>query len=422
MLGDNFLSKVIMKNLVKKKILKLKPSATLAINERCKELISKGRKIYRFGFGQSPFPIPEKVVRVLKENAHRKEYLSIQGLPELRESIARYLSKKTKNNFSKENILITPGSKEAMYLMHVVFEGEIILPTSSWVSYAPQAELANNKFHWIQTSYDNNWFPTAKELEKKIKSIKNKKILLILNSPNNPSGTICNNLKEIAEVARKNQIIVLSDEIYADLTFDSKYESISSYYPEGTLISGGLSKWCGAGGWRLGFLAASEELHDFLINVKSVASETYSTVNTPVQYAAVEAYSGDYEDYKLKARNILNSVGQYVYKKLKSNKILMNPPQGGLYVMPEFVNSKFKTSSELCDVILKETGVALLPGSDFGFKKNKMVARLSFTDFDGKKFLEGISTYNQLEDEVIEKYAPNVVRGIQELSKWAKNL
>ncbi len=411
-----------MKNIIKKKVISLKPSATLAINERCKELIAQGKKIYRFGFGQSPFPVPEKIVEVLKKNAHRKDYLSIQGLPELRQAIATHLSKKTKNTFSKDNVLITPGSKEAMYLMHVVFDGEIILPSSSWVSYAPQAELANNKTHWLQTSYENNWFPTAQALEKKIKSIKSNKILLILNSPNNPSGTTCNNLKELAQVARKNKIIVLSDEIYTDITFNNKYESISTYYPEGTLISGGLSKWCGAGGWRLGFLAAPNELHDFLINVKAVASETYSTVNTPVQYAAVEAYNGDYEDYKLKVRNILNSVGQYVYKKLKSNKIFMNPPQGGLYIMPEFMNSKFKTSAELCDIILKDTGVAMLPGSDFGFKKDKMVTRLSFTDFDGKNFLEGINTYNQLEDEVIEKYAPNVVQGIQELSKWAKNL
>tara|TARA_A100001011_G_scaffold64589_1_gene65244 strand:- start:692 stop:1927 length:1236 start_codon:yes stop_codon:yes gene_type:complete len=411
-----------MRNIIKKKVISLKPSATLAINERCKELIAQGKKIYRFGFGQSPFPVPEKIVEVLKRNAHRKDYLSIQGLPELRQAIATHLNKKTKNTFSKENVLVTPGSKEAMYLMHVVFDGEIILPSSSWVSYAPQAELANNKTHWLQTSYENNWFPTAQALEKKIKSIKSNKILLILNSPNNPSGTICNNFKELAQVARENKIIILSDEIYTDITFNNRYESISTYYPEGTLISGGLSKWCGAGGWRLGFLAAPSELHDFLINVKAVASETYSTVNTPVQYAAVEAYNGDYEDYKFKVRNILNSVGQYVYKKLKSNKIFMNPPQGGLYVMPEFMNSKFKSSAELCDVILKDTGVAMLPGSDFGFKKDKMVTRLSFTDFDGKKFLEGINTHNQLEDEVIEKYAPNVVKGIEELSKWSKNL
>ncbi len=411
-----------MNKLIKDKIKKLKPSATIALNEKSKKLISEGKKIYKFGFGQSPFPVPQEIQKELSINAHQQDYLPMQGLPELRHAISSYLNKRNKVKFDFDDIIIGPGSKELMFLLNQIFNGEIILPAPSWVSYAPQADLANNKVHWLQTTIENNWFPTAKNLEKKIKSIKNKKILLILNSPNNPSGTTCNNLKELAEVARKYKLIVLSDEIYTDITFNNKYESISSYYPEGTLISGGLSKWCGAGGWRLGFLAAPEKLHNFLINVKAIASETYSTVNTPVQYAAVEAYSGDYEDYKLKVRNILNSVGQYVYKKLKSNNIIMRPPQGGLYIMPEFINTKFKTSSELCDVILKETGVAMLPGSDFGFKKNKMVTRLSFTDFDGKKFLDNITSYNQLEDEVIEKYAPNVVQGIERLSNWAKNL
>ena len=90
--------------------------------------------------------------------------------------------------------------------------------------------------------------------------------------------------------------------------------------------------------------------------------------------------------------------------------------------MPEFLNSKFKDSSELCDAILEETGVALLPGSSFGFEKDKMLTRLSYTDFDGKKFLENVNTNNQLEDEVIEKYAPNIVEGTEKLSKWAKSL
>ena len=90
----------------------------------------------------------------------------------------------------------------------------------------------------------------------------------------------------------------------------------------------------------------------------------------------------------LKVRSILNSVGNYVYNNLKSNKVLINPPQGAFYLMPEFKNKKFKTSSQLCDVILKETGVAMLPGSDFGFKPKKMLTRLSYTDFDGVNFLK----------------------------------
>ena len=409
------------KNLIKKNLTSLEPSATLAINEKSKDLILQGKKVFRFGFGQSPFPVPEKIVSTLKENAAKKNYLPIQGLPELREAISDYLKTKTGKTFLKENIIITPGSKEGMFLMHIAFNGDIILPTPSWVSYAPQARIASNKVHWIQTSSDNNWFPTAKELEKKIKSIKNKNIILILNSPNNPSGTTCNNLKELSLVAKKYKIIILSDEIYTDLKFDKKYESISSYYPEGTCITGGLSKWCGAGGWRLGFFAAPKELNQLMSNLKVLASETFSSVNTPVQYAATEAYKGNYEEYKLKTINILNSVGNYVYENLKSNRVLINPPQGGFYLMPEFINKKYKTSSDMCVAILKETGVALLPGSAFGFKPKKMVARLSFTDFDGSYFLKNVFN-SKISNIDVEKFAPNVTEGTRILSEWAKKL
>ena len=411
-----------MKDLTKKNILKLKQSSTLIINEKCKKLINQGKKVYQFGFGQSPFPVPDKIVNTLKENAHRKEYLPIQGLDRLRDSISIDLRKKIGVNYSKENIVITPGSKEAMLLLHVAFSGEIILSAPSWVSYEPQAIIGRNKVHWIQTSRENNWFPTAKQLESKIKTIKKKNLIFILNSPNNPSGTVCENIKELAHVAKKYNLIVLSDEIYTDLTFCNKYESISKYYPERTLISGGLSKWCGAGGWRVGFFAVPNQLSNLLENIKTLASESYSTVNSPAQYAAVEAYEGDYSEYKAKTVNILRSVGNYVFNNLKSNKVLVNPPQGAFYLMPEFPNKKYKTSTEMCEKILDDTGVAMLPASDFGFNSKKMLTRLCYIDFDGVEFLKTNMNGKILDDKVIEKYAPNVVEGIKKLSNWAKNL
>ena len=412
-----------MSSKIKKNILKLKESSTLVINEKSKELIKQGKKVYQFGFGQSPFPVPEKIVEALKNHAHRKEYLPIQGLPKLRETISNYLKKKTGNNYPKENILITPGSKEAMLLMHIAFKGEIIIPAPGWVSYEPQAQIGSNKVHWIETSRVNNWFPTAAELEKKIKKVgKNKNLIFIINSPNNPSGAVCKNLKELAKIAKKYKLIVLSDEIYTDLTFEKNYESISKYYHELTFITSGLSKWCGAGGWRLGFLAVPKKLEDFLTSLKSLASESYSTVNTPTQFAAVEAYDGDYEVYKNKVKGILNAVGDYVYKNLKSNKILINPPQGAFYLMPEFKNNKYKNSSKLCEAILDETGVAMLPGSDFGFSPKRMLTRLSYTDFNGTEFFKNVSNYKSIDDDMIKKYAPNVVEGVSKLTNWAQNL
>ena len=411
-----------MQNFTKSHIKSLRPAATLAINEKCKKLRAEGKKIFNFGFGGSPFSIPDKIVSALKNNAHKKEYLASVGLKELRDVIARYLNKNSNTDYKQEDIIIGPGTKQLMFLLQLGFDGEFIFPTGSWVSYEPQAIIAKNKVHWIQTSRENNWFPKPDDIEKKIKNIKSKNIILFINSPNNPSGAVCKNLKEIAEIAKKHKIIILSDEIYTQLQFDGKYDSISKYYPEGTIISSGLSKWLGAGGWRLGFFAVPHQLKTILKMLQILSSESLSAVSAPIQYAAVEAFSNDFSDFIKKTRNILFSVGNFVYNNLKSNNVLINPPQGGFYIMPEFLNSKFKNSGEMCDDILKKTGVALLPGSDFGFKPNKMLTRLSYTDFDGENFLKNYDGSNNLDDDFIKKFAPNVVEGTKRLAEWSKSL
>ena len=197
----------MLKNLVKN----LKPSSTLLINETSSKLEEQGKKIFKFGFGQSPFKVPEDVVDELKKNAHQNKYLPMQGLSELREVVANYTSNKKNYNYKSENVIIGPGSKELMFLLHVVFDGEIILPAPSWVSYAPQAILGRNKTQILQTKRENNWFPTGIEIEKIISKDKSKNYLLFLNSPNNPSGQICENLEEIAIIAKKYNLIILSD-------------------------------------------------------------------------------------------------------------------------------------------------------------------------------------------------------------------
>ena len=411
-----------MKNYTKKHIKLLKTSATLLINEKSKKLKEDGKKVFSFGFGQSPFPIPEILVSALKKNAHKKEYLSVQGFGELRKSIAKYINIKTNNSFSHEDIIIGPGSKQLLFLLQLGFDGEFLFPTGSWVSYEPQAIIAKNKTHWLETFREDNWFPKPEQLEKKLKTLKNKNIILFINSPNNPTGAVCKNLKEIAKIAKKYKILILSDEIYAELQFNGKYESISKYYSEGTIISSGLSKWCGAGGWRLGFFVIPKNLRSILDMTKILSSESISSVNAPVQYAAVEAFSNDYSDYKNTTRDILSLIGNYVYENLKSNKVLMTPPQGAFYLMPEFLNSKFKNSGDMCNDILKKTGVAMLPGSDFGFKPKKMLARLSYTDFSGETFLKNINSGKKLDYDLIKKLAPNVVEGTKRLVDWSKNL
>ena len=408
--------------MLKKIIKNLKPSSTLRMNEISNKLQSKGKKIYKFGFGQSPFEIPDDVVNELKNNAHQNKYLSMQGLSELRTAISKYSSAKNSQNYKSENIIVGPGTKELMFLLQLIFDGDILLPAPSWVSYAPQALLSRNRTHWIITKSENNWFPTGKEIEKVILKDKKKNYLLFLNSPNNPSGQICNNLKEISNIAKKYNILILSDEIYSELSFHENFQSISQFYPEKTIISTGLSKWCGAGGWRLGHFIIPEALKALRDSLKILASETFSSVSAPIQYAAIAAYSNNHDEYINNSRSILKLVGEYVYNNLKSNKINMNKPQGGFYLMPEFLIKKFSTSQDMCNDILEKTGVALLPGSDFGFSKERMIVRLSFTDFNGQEFMDYIKKNNKLNIKLISKFAPKIVEGTNKLKLWSESL
>ena len=407
----------MIKNIIKN----LKPSSTLLMNEESKKLEKEGKQIFKFGFGQSPFQIPEDMVNELKKNSHQNKYLPMQGLPELRDAVALYTSNKKGKNYKADNVIIGPGSKELMFLLHILFDGDVILPAPSWVSYAPQAIIGRNKVHWIETKRENNWFPTGEEIEHVISKNKNKNYLLFLNSPNNPSGQICENLDEIATVANKNNLIILSDEIYSELSFDTGFKSISNFCPEKTIISTGLSKWCGAGGWRLGYFIIPDSLKEIKNKLKVLASETFSSVSAPIQYAAISAYQNDHSSYIRNSSNILKNVGEYVYENLKSNNVIISKPKGGFYLMPEFVNKNFSTSSEMCKTILRDTGVALLPGSDFGCSEKKMLARLSFTDFDGSSFMNDIKKNKNIDLKSINNFAPKIIEGTKKLREWSES-
>ena len=406
--------------MIKNIINNLKPSSTLLINEESKKLEKKGKKIFKFGFGQSPFDIPEDIVEELKNNAHQNKYLPMQGLRELRSTIAKYMSKEKNYEYDADQIIIGPGSKELMFLLHILFDGDVILPAPSWVSYAPQALIGRNKVHWIQTKRQNNWFPTSQQIENIILKNNKKNYLLFINSPNNPSGQVCENLSEISSLTKKYNLIILSDEIYSQLSFEKNFKSISNYCPEKTIISTGISKWCGAGGWRLGFFIIPKSLKKINEKIKVLASETFSSVSAPVQYAVISAYKNDHRDYIKKSKDILKNVGEYVYDNLKSNNVLISKPKGGFYLMPEFTNKIFSSSQEMCKIILRDTGVALLPGSDFGFSKKKLITRLSFTDFDGVNFMKNYDK-NGISLNSINSFASNIVEGTKRLKEWSES-
>ena len=411
----------------------LERSATLAINERSAEMAATGQTIYRFGFGQSPFPVPDSIVAALQKNAYRKNYLPVEGLFELRKSIAEYHRETDQIDICADGVLIAPGSKELMFTLQLALEGSTLTPSPCWVSYAPQGHIVKRQTHHIKTSFEENWRLRPDQLESAVKNIDGPH-LLILNYPGNPDGgtyTI-NELIALAKVARDNNILILSDEIYGRLHHKGEHISIARYYPEGTIVSSGLSKWCGAGGWRLGHFAFPKELYWLKGAMASIASETYSCVTTPVQYAAVTAYTDHdaVDDFLFHSRRILETIGHYCSDALSNANVNVNPPTGAFYLYPDFENyrpdlaGRGMTNSKIfCEQLLQETGVALLPGSAFGRSAEELNARLAYVNFDGSEALKIsklLSASSTLTMKDLGKNIDNIKAGIEKLIDWLK--
>lgn len=409
----------------------LTPSATLAINEISHARQAAGKTVFKFGLGQSPFPVPETVVSALRDHAAEKDYLPIRGLPALRTVLQAYLAQRTGNTYAAENILIGPGSKELMFILQLVLTRQLVLPQGAWVSYEPQAILAGRSAEWLPTEADNRWRLTPETLDA-YATKSEKSLLLILNYPCNPTGQTYNpqELEALAAVCRKHDIIILSDEIYGELAFDGNYHSIAAYYPEGTIVSTGLSKWCGAGGWRLGVFALPDALTQVTAGMAIIASESFTSVSAPTQYAAIEAFklTGELPQYLLKSQQILKGINTRLCTKLNKAGIDVFPAEGGFYVMPDFdplatqLRARGITTSDLlCQDLLESTGVALLPGTCFGFPADKLICRLAFVDFDGAAVLAACNTETPI-DALIETH-PGLSRlwqGIDALCQWAR--
>jgi len=405
-----------------------KHSQTLLVNQLSLTKENNNETVYKFGFGQSPFPVPGKITSALAHAAYRKEYMSVQGHMPLREAIAEFHKTTENKDWHSDNIIIGAGSKILLFCVMAAFEkAEILLPAPSWVSYEPQGKLAGHKVSWLTTDYADKWHLTASQLEHFCSNRENPELplILILNYPSNPTGQTYQKeeLNQLANVMKKHNIIVIADEIYSLLSYQSNTSSIADFYPQGCIVSSGLSKWCGAGGWRLGFMHIPPQLKGLLSTVIGVASETYSCAPSPIQIAATKAYS-DIElanNFLETQISILSKISDFCAATLNENKIKVHAAQGGFYLFPDFSNFKEKlnqqaifTSEQLCKHILEDTGVALLPGSAFGMPEESLTTRLAFVDFDGEQVFNKNATQELNFNKVKE--------GITRLCNWLVNL
>lgn len=414
----------------------LAPSATLAINEKSSMLAREGRKVFRLGLGQSPFPVPATVVESLQRNAYQKDYLPVKGLPLLREAVSNFNMRYQHVHTDPEDVLIGPGSKELIFLLQLVYYGDLIIPTPSWVSYSPQARIVGRHVTWVPTSHDNNLRLSPERLELICRSDPDRPRLVILNYPANPTGCTypIERLKLLASVARKYRVILVSDEIYGLLHHQNQHVSVARFYPEGTIISSGLSKWCGAGGWRLGTFSFPPDLKWLMQAMAIVASETYTATSAPIQHAAVTAFNGndEIEHYLRASRRVLRVILKYILERLDAMHATCPVPQGAFYVFPDFAHYREKllnigiyTSAEMCRRILEDTGVAMLPGSDFGRPPEELSVRMAYVDFDGEpalKALWDLDNGKSPDTSFMAAHCPKLTEAMDRLSEWLDRL
>jgi aspartate aminotransferase len=286
--------------------------------------------------------------------------------------------------------------------------------------------------HWLETEERNNWLLTPDELEQFCRPDPSKPRIVILNYPNNPTGCSYSpeQLKSLADVARKYKVILLSDEIYGELNFAGCHQSIARYYPEGTVIASGLSKWAGAGGWRLGTFAFPAELKWLMEAMAVVASETFTATSAPIQYAAVKAFQGGVrlERYLYHSRRILKALAEWIWQRLTDSGVMVARPEGAFYMLPDFEAKRsvmerrgISNGEEFCKRLLQETGVAILPGNSFGRPQKELTARLAFVDFDGARALaaaEQMSAGQPLDEAFLRIYCERVLLAIDKLCDW----
>src|SRR6266516_1253321 len=373
---------------------KLASSPTLAINEAIAERRAAGREVIHLGFGEATFPLHPLLEAALGEAANHTGYAPVLGLPALRQAIADYMARTRGLNCSSEHIVIGPGSKPLLYALLHVLEGDLLLPVPSWVSYAPQARLAGRRVISVQTDAVDHHRLTQQALSEALAQARKEGAdprILVVNTPSNPTGSMFDraDVEALASWARDAGITVISDEIYAELAHGwREHISPARFYPQGCIVNGGLSKAFSAGGWRLGYAAlppttAGKEVMGAL---RALASEIWSTTATPLQEAALVAFTpnASIEQYVHRSALVHGYVAGQLYTALTQLGVPCPRPAGGFYLYPDFSPWRLalqergiRASQELAHYLLEEWDIAALPGSVFD--EEPLALRLRFS-------------------------------------------
>ncbi|XP_045207960.2 aspartate aminotransferase-like [Mercenaria mercenaria] len=427
-----------MATLVRDTLENYSAASNLMHNEKIREMMGSGQTIYHFGFGQSPFPIMDKAADKLKKHASEAAYLPVAGIEELRAAIRDFHKKYDAISFSSDDVIVGPGSKELIFLLMNIFQGDILVISPSWTSYKPQVMLSGHKANIVPTTMEDEWKIKPEKFTQYLKenNLSGTK-LLIMNNPDNPTGTLYTQqeLSDLSDVFKRHNVIVLSDEIYGRLTFDDSFVSMAKVYPEGTILCSGMSKWASMGGWRLGYHVYPPQLSSLKNAVKSAASHTYTTVAAPIQYAVAEVLRDldTCDAYMRHTTRIMAAVGQYCHKELAEVGVHSIRPKGGFYIFPnlEILKPKLKARGierceDMVNALFEETSVSVMAGGPaFLRPETELTVRLCYVNFDGAKALaesERIGLGACLPDNFVQTQCSHLHEGIQALKQWIKKI
>ncbi|MCK4339155.1 MAG: pyridoxal phosphate-dependent aminotransferase, partial [Candidatus Cloacimonetes bacterium] len=343
-----------------------------------KKMQADGIDVINFGVGEPDFNTPDYIKKAAKKaiDDNFTKYTASAGILELREAISLKFKKDNNLNYQPEDIFVSPGAKASVIniLMAVCDpRDEVLIPCPYWVSYTSQVEMVDAIPVLLPTNMSSNFKINAKQLEDAILSLSNPKAL-ILNSPNNPTGAVYNkkDLEKIAEVCVKHNILIISDEIYEKIIYDNEQHisiaSISNEVCEITVVINGVSKAYAMTGWRLGYSAGPTEI---IQRASRIQSHTTSCVNSMTQKAVVTALSEDDGSIEI-MRKTFEKRRNFLVKELnKINNVKCSLPKGAFYAFPNISyylhnNKNIKNSVELCQYLLNDYQVAIVPGSAFG--------------------------------------------------------
>lgn len=362
-----------------KKNLNISPSITLAIDTKAKQMKKEGIDVISFGVGEPDFQTPNNIKKAAIEVIEKglTKYTPVSGLLELKQVICKKLQRENNLQYVPENIIISNGAKHSLWnaFQAICNPGdEVIVPIPYWVSYPEMVKMADAIPVYIECTESNQFKLRKEDL---LSAITKKTKAIIINSPSNPTGAVYNKeeLEEIAEIAVKNDIIIISDEIYEKLIYDGeKHVSIASLNQEiknRTILINGMSKGYAMTGWRIGYTASSVEIARIMGNIQSHVT---SNPNTIAQHASIEGLSGEQKSVE-KMLKAFDERRKYIVNRINGIKDLSCiSPKGAFYVMmniskwidKEIKGNRISNSIDFANVLLENTNIATVPGAAFG--------------------------------------------------------